>query len=440
MSTSVSYEKTAFVAMDIGKNVHWFGAFEGLELEPIVEAFKLRSNQEGLGQVEEQLDGLLKGGKYERVVLGHEPTGIYHENWARALLRRYEPYLATDSCPQLVYRFVNPKVVKKRREGLTNGRYRKSDQIDLWAIVHCLRDGAGYPALLSKGEELWLGQWTRRQRQLQKRQREGEMQVLAQLDQLWPGLLVDVRRFEAMHPELAAPVPLVGTKPLTRRSVQAILNHCPDPHQFLGLGVEGIQAFFRQHIGRCGEATARKAYQIVAEAVLPPPEVAALLAVQLRWEASDLAQLTAQKQALEAEAEARVPQTAAWVLTTIPGISPVLAARYLGYLKHPQRFGTPAEVWAYAGFDPVLEESGDSRRVGKISRQGHPGLRDTLYLMGFHTARHLPAVKTVYQRALARGKGKVGATLHAAHKTNRLCHRLLYEQLPFDPTHDAPLP
>jgi hypothetical protein len=29
--------------------------------------------------------------------------------------------------------------------------------------------------------------------------------------------------------------------------------------------------------------------------------------------------------------------------------------------------------------------------------------------------------------------GDVAATLHAAHKANRICHHLLYHQVPFDP-------
>jgi len=70
---------------------------------------------------------------------------------------------------------------------------------------------------------------------------------------------------------------------------------------------------------------------------------------------------------------------------------------------------------------------------GHISRKGDPGLRDTLYLIGLHTARHLPAIGRVKQQAKARGKGEVAATLHAAHKANRLLHHLLYYQEPFDP-------
>ena len=109
-----------------------------------------------------------------------------------------------------------------------------------------------------------------------------------------------------------------------------------------------------------------------------------------------------------------------------------LAARYLAHLGHPQRFTHAQEIWAFAGFDVVTEESGDFRRVGHITKKGSPGLRDTLFLIGLHTARQIPAIGRAKQRAIARGKSDIAATIHAAHKANRICHHLLFHQIPFD--------
>ncbi len=136
---------------------------------------------------------------------------------------------------------------------------------------------------------------------------------------------------------------------------------------------------------------------------------------------------------LATQADTLVPASPAAVLDTIPGVSPLLAARYLAHLGHPQRFVSAAQIWSFAGFDLVSEESGDFRRSGHISKKGDPGLRDTLYLIGLHTSQYLPAIAQAKQRALKRGKSDLLATLHAAHKANRLCHHLLYHQRPFDP-------
>lgn len=59
------------------------------------------------------------------------------------------------------------------------------------------------------------------------------------------------------------------------------------------------------------------------------------------------------------------------------------AARHAGGdLGHPQRLVAAAQVWSFAGFDPVTQQSGDFRRVSHISRKDDPGLRDTLFLKG----------------------------------------------------------
>ena len=201
----------------------------------------------------------------------------------------------------------------------------------------------------------------------------------------------------------------------------------------MALGPAGIQAFYQTHLGRCGSATAELAYRLVSQAVLPPPDIAALLAERLQADFAYYLTLEQRVLSLTAQAQQLVPGSPAEVLDTIPGVSPLLAARYLAHLGQPQRFVCAAQVWAFAGFDLVSEESGDCRRVGHLTKKGDPGLRDTLFLIGLHTAQHVPAIAQAKQRALSRGKSEVLATLHAAHKANRLCHHLLYHQQPFDP-------
>ena len=172
---------------------------------------------------------------------------------------------------------------------------------------------------------------------------------------------------------------------------------------------------------------------MVKNALLPPPDLAELLTSQLQADFQQFLALEHRFQQLTDQAEQLVPDSPAAVLTSIPGIGPLLAARYLAHLGPPRRFPKASEIWAFAGFDLVLEQSGDFRRVGHMTKKGDPGLRDTLFLIGFHTAQHIPAIGRAKQRALARGKGQVGATIHAAHKANRICHHLLYHQQLFDP-------
>ena len=424
---------TLFMTLDIGKNVHWFGAYEGYDLNPVGEPFKVRSDQAGFAQVAAVIDGLLSSGRYQQVVLGHEPTGVYHETWSRALAARYAAHCQGQAAPPVSYQFLNPLLSKRKREELSKGRNRKTDKLDLRAIAYCLRDGLGQTAFLAQAPELRFQVWGQAYRQAHQARRRLTTTVLAQVDRLWPGAVVNLNRFRARHPDLDAPVPLVRSKPLERKRVQVILEHCPNPHDFLALGPAGIQAFYRTHTGRCGTATANLAYNVVKNALLPPPEVAELLAAQLRTEFEHYLAVAHRLEQLAQQADQVVPGSPAAVLTTVPGISPLLAARYLAHLGHPRRFTHPSQIWAFAGFDVVSEESGDFRRVGGITKKGDPGLRDTLYLIGLHTARQIPAIGRTKQRALKRRKGDVAATIHAAQKANRICHHLLFHQQPFDP-------
>ena len=133
-----SYYNTLFVPLDIGKNVHWCAGYAGYDLTPVVEPFKVRSDQSGFERVTTVLDGLLTSGEYDRVVLGHEPTGIYHQAWSRALYDRYAPYRTGQQQPQLDYQYLNPLLTKRQREQLSRGRKRKTDAVDLRAIAFIL--------------------------------------------------------------------------------------------------------------------------------------------------------------------------------------------------------------------------------------------------------------------------------------------------------------
>ena len=66
-------------------------------------------------------------------------------------------------------------------------------------------------------------------------------------------------------------------------------------------------------------------------------------------------------------------------------------------------------------------------------KQGDPFFRDTLYLLGYHLALHCPYFGNTFLDAVERGKSEVEATIHTAHKVNRVFIHLLQHDEPFDP-------
>ena len=367
----------------------------------------------------------LISGRYQPVVLGLEPTGIYHETWAYALQKDFGAHLD--------FRFLNPYQTKQRRKTLGGGRNDKTDAADLIAIAHCLRDGLGNPTWLRHGNELCFDLWSSTYRQVQSELFRLRLHLMTQLDRLWPGALVNVKAFQAAHPEMKPPEPLVLSRPLERRLIQVILAHESNPYRWINKSPAEIQTILRSHHLRCGPKTAQKVYSVVQNALFLPEEMAELLAERLQADFSHYQLLQARMGHLQQQAEDLVPQTPAAVLTTIPGISAFLAAQYLAYIINVQRFDHPDAIWKLAGFDVIRNDSGDRRRIGKISKRGDPGFRRVLFQIGLNTSVHCPALARAKNRALLNGKNSVGAILHAAHKANRICYHLLTHQIPFDP-------
>jgi len=62
-------------------------------------------------------------------------------------------------------------------------------------------------------------------------------------------------------------------------------------------------------------------------------------------------------------------------LMTAPGIAAYSGLMIHGEIGEVERFDRAAEVVSYAGLDPVIRESGDSRREGAISKEGNSYLR-----------------------------------------------------------------
>lgn len=134
--------------------------------------------------------------------------------------------------------------------------------------------------------------------------------------------------------------------------------------------------------------------------------------------ANDLAEVTARLQAVEAEINrllAELPE--ADVLLAMPGVGPRVAAGVLGYL--------PAEVWgnakaaaAYAGVHPRREQSG-ARDRSRLSKQGHAGLRRYLYVAATIAIRHDAALRSFFDRLVARGKPVKSARCAVMHKLLR---------------------
>lgn len=422
---SDSSTDTLFVPIDVGKNVNWYAAYAGYQLQEILVPCQVLNRRCGYQQLSEHLRSWIASQAYTCIVVGMEPTGVYHEAWAYRLQE--------DFAGEINLRLTLPQATKLRRQRQSAGRKRKTDRIDLDALAMHLRDSPGRAAFLPTEEDLRFEVWAQVYRRLELQMKRLGDRVLTYLDQLWPGMVVNVRRFKEAHPDLEPPQPLIRSRPLDRKLIRVFLQIAPHPNAWRSLSVGQIQSLLRETLGRCGPRTAEKVYRFVQDCLCPAPKRATILAERLQRSFETYLHLESRLQSHLKQAEVLVPGSSAAVLTTLPGMSAALAARYKAHVGPPGRFDNAAEVWSFAGFDPNLEATGDRRRIGQISRKGSPDFRDVLFLIGFHASRRPGPFKQARLRALAHGKQRVGAILHAAHKANRVCFHLYTHQERYDP-------
>jgi transposase len=424
---------------DIGKNVSW-GALLTLDGEVIEPPFPMRSSQADFLRALQLVDKRLAEGHFRLLIHGHEPTGVYHESWARCFHTYYaDPINGLDPHLQVAHYLLNPRQVKDTRHQA--GRlFHKTDWIDLAAIFDLLSRGLGLPAFLPDPLELAIRQEARLIRTYAADKRRYANAVLTVFDQLVPGALYNLRRFQHAHPDLKPLEPLVRSHPLERQRFQILVEHCPDPYALLAMTPDGLAHFFRDHGLRCGLKTAHHVLEVYRRAPLPPPPIAAILADQLTRFFGDFRYTDQRIDGVAVRLEPLLLQTPARHLLALPGTSTLLVARYLAGIGSVQRFLFADQIWSLAGFDPACYISGDLLLWGHLTKDGDPFLRDTLYHLGFCLAAACPYFGATFLTARQRGKSQTEAVLHTAHQVNRVFFALLRDDKPFDPPGIADYP
>jgi transposase len=122
------------------------------------------------------------------------------------------------------------------------------------------------------------------------------------------------------------------------------------------------------------------------------------------------------------------------LLMSIPGVSYYSALLIYAEIGEIDRFDRAKEVVSYAGLNPVIRESGDSRFEGGISKNGSGSLRWIL-VQCTHTAVHVcndPYLKRFYDRLDGRKNSKEALVATARKLLVSIFHMLDREEV-YDP-------
>jgi len=109
--------------------------------------------------------------------------------------------------------------------------------------------------------------------------------------------------------------------------------------------------------------------------------------------------LVRQVRRIEQELNRQARRTAAVAqLRSIPGVGARTAEAVAAFLDDPQRFPNAKAVGRYFGLVPCQDQSGDRNRLGHITREGAPVVRQLLAEAAWQAIRRSPSVRAFYER------------------------------------------
>lgn len=89
------------------------------------------------------------------------------------------------------------------------------------------------------------------------------------------------------------------------------------------------------------------------------------------------------------------------LLQTIPGVGPRTAEALVAYIGNPHRFKNGKQVAASLGLVPKQMESGDMRRLGRITKRGDKLVRTLLVEVAWLGRRYNPILKNIFDKVCA---------------------------------------
>jgi transposase len=147
-----------------------------------------------------------------------------------------------------------------------------------------------------------------------------------------------------------------------------------------------------------------------------------------------LRQIRARIRAIEKELTSRAEENArVRLLRTHPGVGLLTSLATVHTLEPVTRFERARRVAAYCGLDPCESSSGDTVRMGHISKQGNRLLRHLL-VEAAHRAVHCKSdadLRSFYFRLMERKKNSAVAITAVARKLVLRLYRMLREDIDY---------
>jgi len=141
----------------------------------------------------------------------------------------------------------------------------------------------------------------------------------------------------------------------------------------------------------------------------------------------EIGTLTEHVRRIELELNRRARESAAvFQLRSIPGVGARTAEAVVAFVDDPNRFPNAKAVGQYFGLVPRQDQSGDKNRLGHITREGAPVVRQLLAEAAWQARRRSPTVRAYFERAQRNDpQRKKIALVATAHYLIRVMYALL---------------
>jgi transposase len=381
-----------YVGIDIAKETHVAAAMstDGVVL---LEPFAFQNDHEGFKLLKSKLD-TLNG----NILIGLESTAHYAENVIFFLHSQ-----------QFKLAVINPvQTAAMRKTGI---RKTKTDKVDSLLICKTLACNSFRLYSDTDVKTLQLKSLCRFRQNLKKSKARLKIQLTSYVDTLFPELQYFFK--SGLH----------------IKTCYELLKSYPSPDDIAALHLSKLSNFLsKASRGRFGKQDAGSLKSLAKSSVGVKNTY---ISIQITQTIAQIELIESQIGELEHIIENAMDELDS-VIMSVPGIGKINGAMILGEVGDIKRFSHPSNLLAYAGLDPVINQSGKfNAKHTKMSKRGSKMLRYALINAAWNVSLNNDTFKAYYDSKIAQGNSHYSALGHTAHKLVRVLFKLLNDNVEF---------
>lgn len=382
-----------YVGIDVAKETHVAAAMntDGVVL---LEPFAFPNDHEGFQLLKAKLETLDKS----ELLIGLESTAHYAENLIF--------FLHAQGYRLAVINPVQTAAVRK-----TGIRKTKTDKIDSLLICKTLALSSFRLYTENDVKTLQLKSLCRFRQKIKKSKARLKIQLVSYVDMIFPELQFFFK--SGLH----------------IKTCYELLKAYSSPDDIAALHLTKLSNLLsKASRGRFGKEDARSLKSLAASSV----------GVKNTYISIQITQTIAQIELIESQLDeleqiiGQAMDELDSVIMTVPGIGKLDGAMILGEIGDIHRFSHSSKLLAYAGLDPVVNQSGKfTAKRTRMSKRGSKVLRYALINAAWNVSLNNDTFKRYFDSKIAQGHSHYDALAHTAHKLVRVLFKLLTDNVAF---------